>query len=320
MNINGQDIMIGLIAGAATALLCLGVATGSGLSILLYLLSAVPIMVAGLGWSLAASIIATFVATIAVFVIANEMTALFVVLTTALPAAACAYWMTLSRPAEEIGGPQGKLVWFPFADVLFRMCLMIGAAFIIIGIAINYGQELMKPVLDELVANLQINNPDFAFSPEARTQFDAAIVSMMPFMQPLMWTCVMIGNLYIAIKITATSGQLKRPSDDFPTAMRMPKPSLIPFGIAALLSLVGGAAGLGASAILGGLAAGFMLSGFALFHAYSRGRAWRPFGMFVLYFATVLTMLPPFLMFLIGLFSLARNMPISNPPHNNSNE
>lgn len=320
MNINGQDILIGLIAGAATALLCLGVATGSGLSILLYLLSAVPIMVAGLGWSLAASIVATIVATVAVFIIANEMTALFVILTTALPAAACAYWMTLSRPADEIGGPQGKLVWFPIADVLFRLCLMIGAAFIIIGFAINYGPELMKPVLDELVVNLQQNNPDFAFSPEARIQFDAAVVGMMPFMQPLMWTCVMVGNLYIALKITATSGQLKRPKDDFTMAMRMPKPALVPLGIAALLSLLGGAAGLGASAILGGLSAGFMLAGYALFHAYTRGKPWRPFGIFVLYFATVLTMLPPFLMFFIGLFSLARNMPLSNPPHNNSNK
>jgi hypothetical protein len=320
MRINGQDILIGLIAGAATALLCLGVTTGSGLSILLYLLSAVPIMVAGLGWSLAASIVASIVATVAVFVTANEMTALFVILTTALPAAASAYWMTLSRPADEVGGPKGKLVWFPLSDVLLRMGLMIGTAFIIIGIAINYGPELMKPVLDELVANLQMNNPNFSFSPEARNQFDAAILGMMPFMQPLMWTCVMVGNLYIALKITATSGQLKRPPEDFPTALRMPKISLIPLGIAALLSLIGGTLGLVASAILGGISAGFMLSGYAMFHAYTRGRAWRPFGMFILYFVTILTMLPPFLMFFVGLFSLARSMPISNPPHNDSNE
>ena len=87
MTFNAQDLLIGLVAGVATAVLCLGVTTGSGLSLLLYLLSAVPIMVAGLGWGVTAGSFGVLVAIGSVTLIANPNTALVIAATTAAPAA-----------------------------------------------------------------------------------------------------------------------------------------------------------------------------------------------------------------------------------------
>ena len=316
MKLDLQDIIIGLIAGTATAILCLGVASGSGLSVLLYLLSAVPIIVAGLGWGLGASIISVVVSSIAVLLVANQQTAVFIILTTALPAALTAYLLTLSRPADEIGGPQGQVAWYPLSDVLLRLCLIVGSAFILIGVMIGYGQELMQPVLDELVVRLEQSNPEFSFTPEARIQFDSAMIGLMPFLQPAMWVIVLVSNLYLGLKITHISGQLRRPIEIFPITLRMPKLALVPFGIAILVSLAGGGLGLAGTALCGAFFAGFMLAGFALFHAYSMGKPWRLLAMILVYVATLITMLPPIFMFFIGLFSLTRTVPTS-PPHTN---
>ena len=59
---NTNTIGIGLLAGCATTLLCLGVLAGSGLSVVLYFLSAVPLMVATLGWGFAAGVAGAAVA------------------------------------------------------------------------------------------------------------------------------------------------------------------------------------------------------------------------------------------------------------------
>lgn len=312
MNLNRQDITVGLIAGAATAALCLGVATGGGLSVILYLLSALPIMVAGLGWGLAASIIAVVISAIAALTVANFQTMLFLVATTALPAAAAAYWITLSRPADELGGPQDKLVWFPLSDVLFRLCLMVGAAFVLIGIVVGYGPDLIKPIVDQLITQLKVSNPELAFSDEGRASLETTLTNFIPFMQSLMWTLVLVGNLYIALRITRSSGQLKRPRDFFPAFMRMPMQSVFAIGPAAVIALMPGGVGHIGAALCGALAGGFILAGYALFHDFSRGKSWRAPAMFAVYFVTVMTMLPPVAFFIVGIFALSRRMPISN--------
>ena len=315
MNLNANDMVIGLVAGLATALLCLGVATGSGLSVTLYLLSAVPVMVAGLGWGLRASLIAVAVSSIAVVSIANTQTAIFVLLTTSLPGAATAYWLTLSRPAEELGGPAGKFAWFPLSDVLLRLCLMIGAAFILIGAMVSYGPEMLDPIVDQIVERVQVSDPEFAFTDAARADFVATLTALIPVLQPLIWTMILVGNIYIATKITRASGQLKRPQDDFPTQMHLPKLALVVFAGALLLSFLTGSIGFIGSALSGGLFAGFILSGFAFFHALSRGKPWRTPALILVYGATFFVMLPAFIMFLVGLFASSRRPPISISPN-----
>lgn len=318
MNRQINDMVIGPVAGLATALMWLGLSSGSGLSVILYLFSAIPIMAAGLGWGVRASGIAVAVALVAIGLSAGTQFALLVLLTTALPAALSAYWVTLSRPADEVGGPEGKLAWFPLSDVLFRLCLMSSTAFIIIGIMVGYSADMIAPIIDELVNRLRQTDPNFAFSDEARVDLLGTLTGLIPFVQPFTWALVLLGNLYLAMKLTRSSGQLRRPQDDFPTGLRMPKAALIAIAIGLVLSMMSGALGHIGAAISGGVASGFTIAGFAFLHMNARGKSWKPLAMIMAYGGTFIALFPAFGLFLAGLFVTARNLPISNPPTKNN--
>ena len=309
---NTNAIFVGLAAGAATALLCLGVVAGTGLSVLLYFFSAVPLMVAALGWSTVAGLTGAIAAAIIIAILANVQTAIFIVMTTILPATAAGFWMNLARPAEEVGGPSGKLVWYPLSDVILRLALITAAAFIIAGALIGYGQELVDELVSEMIVRLQEANPEFAFTPEGRDSFMAFMTTAIPFMQPALWIMILTGSLYISLGITRTSGRLKRPRDDWPLGLRLPRVAAIIFAFAAAGTFFTGGLGLVFTALAGALVGGFTLAGFAVFHHATRGAPWRPLAMIIVYGSVILMGLPVIALLFVGLFATARHMPVSS--------
>lgn len=315
---NANAIFVGLAAGAATALLCLGVVAGTGLSVILYFFSAVPLMVAALGWGTAAGMTGALAAAAAIAALANVQTAIFIVMTTILPATAAGYWMNLARPAEELGGPAGKLVWYPLSDVVLRLALITAAAFIVAGALIGYGRELVDVLVSEMIVRLQEANPEFTFTPDGRESFLAFMTTAIPFMQPALWIMILMGSLYISLAITRTSGRLRRPKDDWPLGLRLPRNAAIVFAFAIAGSFFTGALGLAATALAGALVGGFALAGFAVFHHVTRGTPWRPLAMIIVYGSVIVVGLPVLAFVLVGLFATARHMPISsggnNPP------
>ena len=58
MNLPARSIGIGALAGMASALLAIGVASESGLAIALYFLAPLPIFIAALGWGLGGALAA----------------------------------------------------------------------------------------------------------------------------------------------------------------------------------------------------------------------------------------------------------------------
>jgi len=308
---NANTIGIGLLAGAATTLLCLGVAFGSGLSVLLYFLSAVPLMVAALGWGTAAGISGAIAAAMLITAFANFQAALFIVMTTVLPATAAGYWMNLARPAEEIGGPKDKIVWYPLSDVILRLALITASAFIVAGVLIGYGPGLVEELVSEMLTRLEQADAQLAVPEESRPGFVAMMTGVIPFMQPALWLMILVGSLYLALAITRASGRLKRPRDDWPVALRMPRLGSMILAGAIIGTFVPGVIGLAATTIAGALFSGFTLAGFSVFHERSRGTPWRPLAMIVVYGGVVLLGLPIIALFLVGLFATARHMPIS---------
>ncbi|WP_349364202.1 MAG: DUF2232 domain-containing protein [Roseitalea porphyridii] len=309
MNVN--MIGIGLIAGSATALLCLGVVAGSGLSVILYFLSAVPLMVATLGWGFVAGVTGAIVAAVAIAAFANLQLAIYIVMTTILPATAAGYWMNLARPADEIGGPAGQLAWYPLSDVIVRLAIITAGAFIVAGFLIGYGPALVEELVGEMIARLQEANPEFAFSPEGRESFMGFMTGAIPFMQPALWLMVLVGSLYLALGITRASGRLTRPRDDWPTALRLPRSGAIILAVAIAISFFSGPIGLAATAIAGALVSGFTLAGFAVFHERTRGAPWRPLAMITVYGAVLITLIAALPFFFVGLFATSRPMPVS---------
>ena len=135
----------------------------------------------------------------------------------------------------------------------------------------------------------------------------------------MMWVMVLVANMAIALAVTRRSGRLKRPRDDWAYALRLPRLAGVVFTAAVLVSLVSGPIGLAANAIIGALAGGFILSGFAQMHAATRGQPWQPMALIIAYMATILIGLPLLAFFIIGMFATTRAMPISNNSNQNSN-
>ena len=323
MKPTAKDIGVGVLAGLAAALLSVGVITQSTLAMALLLFSPLPIFVAALGWGTAAGFIAALSMAIAVSVLAAPTAALIVVLITALPAAAAAYFTGLARPADEIGGPKDVYVWYPLADTLLRLALIVGTSFIVIGVMIGFGDDLAGELAKSLGQQLAASNPELASNADVAQNMAEFVVRVLPALQPAIWMMVIVANLYLALRLTAASGKLRRPKDDWPRALRMPRPALIIFAAACAACFLPGGVGYGATAIAGALGAGFMMAGFAMLHARTRGAPWRPVALWFAYLAVMLFAFVLFLFLLAGLFDTSRNAPVSKaanttPPSNDN--
>ncbi len=158
---------------------------------------------------------------------AAPMAALLMALTSYVPAAIGAYLSGLARPASELGGPEGIMVWYPLSDIVFRLALMVAASFIIIGFILGFGPDMARELANTLINRLAEADPQFTASDEMRQSVSALLMVALPAIQPATCLAILVGNLYLALRLTALSGRLRRPRDDWPATMRMPRPALL---------------------------------------------------------------------------------------------
>ncbi|MGI8525092.1 MAG: hypothetical protein ACR2K5_02780, partial [Pseudolabrys sp.] len=107
-----QIILIGIGAGAVAALLFASIATGSLLSIFLFYLAPLPIMIAVLGWTHWAGVIAVLGAAMALASMFGSVFLLAFAASTGLPAWWLGYLTMLARPATPDAAPT-TLEWYP---------------------------------------------------------------------------------------------------------------------------------------------------------------------------------------------------------------
>ena len=96
-----QLLLIGIGAGAASALLFASVASGTVLSIVLFYVAALPILIATIGWSTLAGLIAAVVAAIGLGVVIDWRFFIAFALGVGAPAWWLGYLAMLARPADS---------------------------------------------------------------------------------------------------------------------------------------------------------------------------------------------------------------------------
>jgi len=306
-----QTIGLGALAGAATALLCLGLASGSALAVVLFFISPVPLMIAGLGFGLKSALVGAFVALAGTVAFANGMVAVLVALAIAAPACAVGYWLNLARPAEEIGGPQDMLAWYPLADVLFAVALMTGFAYAVIGVLTGFGPEVAGQLANELVARFQAADPEIAFSAEGRESLRVFLETWIPLIQPFVWMLALTLSIYIALAVAQRSGLVQRPKEDWPSALRLPRSATFAFLAAVLLSFAPGTIGHAGGSFAGALAAGFLLAGFAMTHARTRSMPGRFVILLLAYLSVLFVAVTALFFFIAGVFGAGRHVPLT---------
>ncbi len=123
-----QVALVGLGAGASSALLFASALAGSALSIPLFCLAPLPILIAAIGWSHWAALAAAAIAAIALGLGFGSFVDFLV--SVGLPAWWLGYLALLARPA----GPAGELEWYPpgrlvlWAALLAALTTFVGLA------------------------------------------------------------------------------------------------------------------------------------------------------------------------------------------------
>lgn len=307
--ISANPHLVGALAGLASALVA---AAPFGGIAFLTLLAPFPLMVATLGYGLQAGLSGAAVAIVGIAAFSGFQPAVGIGLLVCLPCVVAGTLGALARPANELGGPDETLVWFPLADILMALCGSAALAFIALSLMDGLGLELADEVAAALADGYR--QGDVAVPEGFEEQLATLLRAMLPIVQPSGWVLVLLSNFYVALQVARRAGLLVRPKDDWPTSLRLPRIALVPFLIALLGSFMPGLAGFLAAGIAGAFGAGFAAGGFAMLHEWSRQHSARFFILFGTYLS-VLFFAPLLAGFVIaGLFDTKRASPLSPRP------
>src|SRR6187551_597217 len=105
-----QIVLVGLGAGAASALLFASIAAGSPLSFVLANFAQLPIILAAVGWTHVAGLLGALVASVGLAVATTGSVALAFFLSIGLPAWWIGYLALLARPT---GADSASVEWYP---------------------------------------------------------------------------------------------------------------------------------------------------------------------------------------------------------------
>ena len=301
--IAGLLAAVGVAAGGAS----MPIVSATGL------FAALPIFWTGLVHGPRSGIIAALVATAALALAATPAVAIVLTALVFAPAAYVSHLLNLARPADELGGPDDRLAWFPLADILFRICLIVAVATVAIAFATGYDAETarqaLRDVFDEAISTAPPEVAEQFASEELREPTIQRTIAILPFVEGFVSVLVLVGNLYLAMLFAR--GRMARPVDDMTLALRLPTLGLLAFGTAVAVTLIvvgSGGEAFVAPAFAGAFGAGFTIAGFAILHFRLRGSPAKLPILVAVYLAAPL-IFPALLA--LGLFSTARAVPIS---------
>jgi hypothetical protein len=297
--------LIGIGAGAAAALLFASVASGSPLSVLLFYLAPLPILIAAMGWSHWAALIAAVVAAAGLAALFSPFFFIAFLIGIGLPAWWLGYLALLARPA---GVPTADgLEWYPIGHLVFWAAL-ISAAVVIVGM-LNLGTDeaAFRAALHqsiERVVRIQIGPqggaPGQSGAPALSERVLDIMVAILPVAAAVLTTITGIVNLGLAGRIVKISGRLPRPWPDI-SAMRFPSYAPLVAGAAVLASFLPGLVGIMANALMASVLMAYAVLGFAVLHAITRGTGSRPFVLGGVYAAVIVFFWPALILSLLGL-------------------
>jgi hypothetical protein len=300
----------GILAGVVATLLVMGASAQSSFAPILYAASALPILVAGLGWGNRAAITGVVTAAILGAVLVSPMFAVTTAVFTLIPAGWLSHLANLARPASELGGPDDLIAWYPLSDILLHLCGLVTLAVIALGVAIGYGPELTGQMVDAMTAAFKAQEPAFAPDAASLAQTKAMMVLMLPMVQAGIWVLMLFSAFYFAVRIVSRTGRALRPREDMPSALRMNRHAIFIFLGGILLTFFGGVPAMVGATICGAFGAGFLLAGFAGIHFRSLGKDWRLPALVLAYLSSML-LLPALAILVLGLIDTRRTIALT---------
>lgn len=236
--------LIGLAAGAASALLFASVASGSLISILLFYLAPLPILIAAVGWSQMAGLVAALIAGGALAVVFGGLFFIAFLIGIGLPAWWLGYLALLGRPGAT---PEtGNLEWYPVGSLVVWAAILGASVVTIVILTFDFDAETFRAGLRrafEQILRIQTDTP--ADAPlnlpglsDANRLIDV-MVAIIPPTAAVLATITNLINLWLAARVVKVSGRLRRPWPDL-SAMKFPSyaPVLLAVGLMATFAHV----------------------------------------------------------------------------------
>ncbi len=301
-----QIVLVGGAAGLAAALLFASLVSGSLFSFLLFYLAPLPLMIAGLGWSHVAALIAALVAAAGLAAAFGGFLFAAFLVGLGLPAWWLSYLALLARPAPA--GPEG-LQWYP-VDRLVLWAALLGALGIILAIP-TFGTDAesvragLRHAFDRLLRG-ETSMPSDATLPgisDVEWFLDVLVIATPPA-AAVVSTVTSLANLWLAGRIVKLSGRLKRPWPDL-GAMALPRSAPALLAAAAIAMLAGDLFGIVGGVLTASLLIAYALVGLAVLHATTRGTNGRGFVLAGIYAAVAVFGWPALLLSVLGLADLA---------------
>jgi len=293
-----QIVFIGLGTGTASALLFASVASGSPISILLFYLAPLPILIAALGWSHWAALVAAIAAAMGLAVALGGYFFFAFLLGVGLPAWWLGYLTLLAR-----AGSSGDLDWYPLGRIVLWAAilgtLVVVAAIPTLGLDADTFHKTLRRGFEQIISQKSAPAPRSG-DPVSTGRLIDFLVSVIPPTAAVLSTVINLIDLWLAGKIVKLSGRLPRP---WPELAETRLPPMTP------ALLVGGVAGCflpGLTSIVAGvfvatLLVVYAMVGLAVLHFITRGMTSRGLLLGGTYTALVIFGWPVLLMALFGL-------------------
>lgn len=282
-----SPILLSICAGLLAAVVFAStLAAPMALRLPLFLLTPLPLVLAGLafGWKMAAAAGSAGIA--AMLATGGPRLALVFAATEAIPVVAVTYLALLNRPVRRPGAEAGGVEWYPVGRVVIWVALLAGAlsalSLLMLGGDADALRKTLRPALDAFV-QAQASPGAQAIPAADIDALTEMAVALFPALTAMSWMCGLLFTLWLAGRILLAAGRLSRPWPDL-AAMNYPRGT--PLVLAALMLspvFVTGFPALASSAFAGSFFLAYVLLGLAVLHFITRGQAWRPFALWTAY-------------------------------------
>lgn len=283
--------LIGLAAGAVSAVLFASLASQSLLSMVLFYLTPLPGFVAGLGWGALAALLTAVYGGIVTAAVLGGKTAMTYMAYIGLPPVILCYLALLRREVQLPNAAGPALEWYPPGRIVPWAALMAGAlaaaGILILGGDADSYKAAVKTLFEQTVLK-ELGAAGGNLSREQIDQFSAVLARfILPSFSATLWLGVMLLNLWLAARIAAISGRLPRP---MPRFAQMSYPYWFPLALGGFLglSLAPGFTGILAAGFAGAAVFAYLLLGLAIVHVITAGMSGRQLLLVLLYVSIAL--------------------------------
>jgi len=298
-------VAIAIAAGCASALMYASIISRVRLSLVLLYLAPLPLMVAAIGWGPLSAAMGGIAAASALGLLFGLPYAISYVIMAALPAWWLGHLVMLGRPvatAAHAGNgatpPAQAMEWYPPGRLLlwiagFAVLTTMTALLTIGGDAAEISATMKRGMLG------MFKSGGVEISSDMNRAIDLFVATMPTFMA-IGFVKMLTVNLWLAAKITATSGRLHRTWPDI-RSTTLPPMTLVALCIALAFCFTGGLFALLAQVAASALLMAYALSGFAVLHTLTLASPSRAIWLGLTYAIMLVFVWPVLIMVALGL-------------------